>query len=102
MKRCDGIRPLLARVADGEATPGEAMRTALHLSDCTVCRILLARERRLATMLEHELPDPVHVGEDFVRAVMSAVPLDPPPRRRRGVAVASRRPAIAAVRRSAT
>ena len=58
MSRCEEIRPLLYRVAEGETDPDEAMRTARHLSDCTSCRILLARERRLARMLEEDLMDP--------------------------------------------
>ena len=58
------------------------MRVARHLSDCTACRILLARERRLASMLAEELED-LPVGEDFVQAVMATLPQEPPPRRRR-------------------
>ena len=38
------------------------MLTARHLSDCTVCRIHLARERRLAEMLEEDLEDVLHVA----------------------------------------
>jgi predicted anti-sigma-YlaC factor YlaD len=80
---CLEIRPLLARVADGEVSPEEAIRVGLHLPDCTGCRILLARERRLAAMLEQDLEDRLHVGEEFVKAVMAAVPEAPPARRRR-------------------
>jgi hypothetical protein len=80
---CQSIAPVLYRVAEGEATPDEAMRTARHLSDCTACRILLARERRLAAMLDEGLDDPLQVGEDFVRAVMDTLPQGPPPRPRR-------------------
>jgi anti-sigma factor RsiW len=80
---CQSIVPVLFRVAEGEATPDEAMRTARHLSDCTACRILLARERRLAAMLDDGLDDPLQVGEDFVRAVMDTLPQGPPPRPRR-------------------
>jgi predicted anti-sigma-YlaC factor YlaD len=80
---CLEIRPLLARVADGEASPEEAMRLGLHLPDCTGCRILLARERRLAAILEQGLEDRLHVGEDFLEAVMAAVPDAPPPRQQR-------------------
>ena len=78
-KPCKSLAPLLYRVAEGEAAPDEAIRTARHLSDCTACRILLARERRLAAMLEEGLDDPLQVGEDFVQAVMATLPKDPPP-----------------------
>jgi predicted anti-sigma-YlaC factor YlaD len=76
---CKSIAPLLYRVAEGEAAPDEAMLTARHLSDCTACRILLARERRLAAMLDEGLDDPLQVGEDFVQAVMANLPQGPPP-----------------------
>jgi len=78
-KPCNSLAPLLYRVAEGEAAPDEAMRTARHLSDCTACRILLARERRLAAMLEEGLDDPLQVGEDFVQDVMATLPQGPPP-----------------------
>jgi hypothetical protein len=82
---CREIAPLLYRVAEADASPDEAMRTARHLSDCTACRILLAREVRLASMLEEGLSDPLQVGEDFVREVMENLPKGPPrpPRPRR-------------------
>jgi len=81
---CREIAPLLYRVAEADASPDEAMRTARHLSDCTACRILLAREVRLASMLEEGLTDPLPVGEDFVRDVMDNLPKGPPrPRRSR-------------------
>lgn len=80
---CEPVVPMIYRVAEGEATPDEAMRTARHLSDCTACRILLARERRLAAMLDEGLADPLQVGEDFVRAVMDTLPNGPPPPARR-------------------
>ena len=75
---CREIAPLLYRVAEADASPDEAMRTARHLSDCTACRILLARELRLASMLEEGLCDPLQVGEDFVRDVMDNLPQGPP------------------------
>jgi len=78
---CERLRPILYRVPEGEASPEEAMRTARHLSDCTACRILVARERRLAAMLERDLADPLQVGEDFVLSVMSSLPQGPPPSR---------------------
>jgi anti-sigma factor RsiW len=80
---CGPIVPALARVADGEASPREAMLAARHVSDCTACRITLAREVRLAAMLEQGLDDPLQVGEDFVRAVMDSLPQGPPPPRQR-------------------
>ena len=76
---CGEVRPVLGRVAEREANPEEAILTARHLSDCTACRILLARERRLASMLEQDLEDEVHVGEDFVKSVMANLPAEPPP-----------------------
>jgi hypothetical protein len=79
---CANVRPLLPRIADGEASPAEAMLVARHLQDCTACRILLARERRLATILEEELEDRVLVGEDFLQDVMANLPKEPPPRPR--------------------
>jgi hypothetical protein len=64
----------------------------LHLPDCTACRIQLARERRLARMLEEDLED-LSLGEDLVRSVMATLPDGPPPRparseRRRGLKLA--------------
>ncbi len=78
MSSCVPFAPLLSRVAEGEASPDEAMRAARHLSDCTACRIALARERRLAAILEDGLGDSVQVGENFVRAVMDNLPVEPP------------------------
>ena len=83
MRHCDALVPLLSRVAEGEASPDEAMRAARHLSDCTACRIILARERRLAAILEDGLEDSLPVGEDFVRAVMDNLPAEPPKPERR-------------------
>lgn len=83
MNECDVLHPQLSRLAEGEAAPDEAMRVARHVSDCTACRIHLARERWLAAMLDEGLEDPVHVGESFVRAVMDNLPQGPPPAPRR-------------------
>ena len=80
MISCESVRPLLARYSEGEVTPEQAIAVARHLPDCTACRIFLARERRLASMLSEELED-FPVGEDFVRTVMATLPPDPPPRR---------------------
>jgi anti-sigma factor RsiW len=92
MTSCDAIRPLLSHVAEGEVAPDEAMRVARHLADCTACKIVLARERRLARMLEQDLLD-LPVGEEFVQSVMATLPQGPPPRarksqRRRGLRLA--------------
>lgn len=76
--RCVRIRPLIGSLAEGELAPDEAMRVARHLPDCTACRIIAARERRLARMLEEDLDD-LPVGEEFVRTVMSTLPDGPPP-----------------------
>lgn len=83
MDECRQLQPLLSRVSEGEASPEEAIRTARHLSDCTSCRIAVARERRLAEALEQDLDDPLQVGEDFVQSVMANLPNEPPPRRRK-------------------
>jgi anti-sigma factor RsiW len=77
MNDCKQNAPLLSRVAEGEAAPDEAMRAARHLSDCTACRISLARDRRLAAMLEDGLEDSLPVGEEFVRSVMDNLPREP-------------------------
>lgn len=79
MDACTRLRPLLSRFAEGEAAPREALRGARHLSTCTACRIHLARERRLAELLEAGLDDRLPVGEDFVRSVMASLPAMPPP-----------------------
>ena len=80
---CKVVAPVLFRVADAEASPREAMLAAQHVSDCTACRITLAREVRLAAMLEERLDDPLQVGEDFVQGVMDNLPQGPPPPPRR-------------------
>ena len=80
---CRRWAPLLSRMAEGELSPDEAMRGAHHVSGCTPCRILLARERRLARMLEQGLDDPLHVGDEFVESVMARLPQEPPARVRR-------------------
>ena len=80
MASCVQIRPLLYQYLEREADPGEAMDVAAHLSDCTACKILLARKRRLARMLEEGLEDSIPVGDDFVTSVMATLPEGPPPR----------------------
>jgi len=78
MASCESMRPLLFKVAEREVNPREAMRAARHLAGCTACKILLARERRLARMLEVDLQD-IPVGEDFFQSVMASIPQEPPP-----------------------
>ena len=79
--RCERIRPSLYRFAEGEAAPAESLLVARHLPDCTSCRILLARERRLQEMLD-DLGDPLPLDEGFLSDVMSAISSRPQPRRR--------------------
>ena len=76
---CERIRPLLYPYIEREAEPGEAMLVAKHLSACTACKILIARKRHLARMLENGLEDRIPVGEEFVRSVMATLPEGPPP-----------------------
>ena len=83
MAECPQIRPLLYQYLEREAGPAEAMEVAGHLSDCTACKILLARKRRLARMLEEGLEDSIPVGDEFVSSVMATLPDGPPPRTRR-------------------
>lgn len=91
MAKCDDIRGMLYDHAEGETGPADALMIARHLPSCTACRILLARECRLAEFLERDLPD-LPVGEDFVEAVMSRLPDEPPRptpgRKRRGLKLA--------------
>ena len=83
MAGCEDVRAQLYRFAEGEAEPGESLAVARHLPDCTACKILLARERRLAQFLEHDLQD-LPVGDEFVEGVMAQLPEEPPapPRKR--------------------
>jgi hypothetical protein len=78
MKTCDRIQSIFPRLVEGEADPGDALRVARHLGDCTVCKIVLARERRLAEVLG-TLEDPLPVDEMFIEKVMAALPAGPPP-----------------------
>lgn len=83
MTACERIRPLLYRLSEGELAPEEALRLARHVPDCTACRILLARERHLATVLEQGLEDRLAPGEEFVSSVMARLPERVPPARQR-------------------
>lgn len=75
---CDNLRPLLFRVVEGDASPEESLRVARHLSDCTTCKIVLARERRLAQTLDGLL-DTLPTDATFVDRVLAELP--PPPDR---------------------
>jgi len=76
---CERLRPTLFRIVEGDVAGQERARLDRHLASCTTCRIRLARERRLAEILEGGLgPGDAHAGmgsdEDFVRAVMARLP----------------------------
>ncbi len=73
MNRCHRMHGAIVRSVDGELGHQEALRLARHLTTCTACRIALARETRLAAMLESE-DDAVSVDESFFRAVMASLP----------------------------
>ncbi len=88
MASCRAIRPVLRRAVEGETTPGESLSIASHLGKCTGCRIVFAREQRLARLLDG-LEDPLLVDDGFVQGVMSAIPDSPPAAdRRRGLKLA--------------
>jgi len=73
---CRRVRPWITRSVDGDLEPGEALRLARHLSTCTACRIVLARETRLAEILEG-VDDTCSVDESFFEAVMASLPERP-------------------------
>lgn len=81
MSACEQLRAALLRAVDGDASPEEALAVGKHLTDCTVCRIVLARERRLAVAIDG-LEDPIDVDDSFLRTVMATLPAEPPRRRR--------------------
>jgi hypothetical protein len=76
MSSCLRIRPWVARSVDGDLEPGEALRLARHLATCTACRIVLARESRLAEILDG-VDDTFSVDESFFEAVMASLPEHP-------------------------
>jgi hypothetical protein len=87
----------MVRSVDGDLEPGEALRLARHLATCTACRIVLARELRLAEMLDGTA-DAFNVDESFFGAVMASLPDRPvrpaveasrETRRRRGLRLAA-------------
>ncbi len=96
MSRCRRIRPWIVRSVDGDLNPSEALGLARHLARCTSCRIVLARETRLAEMLG-QADDAVVVDEAFFRNVMASLPERPsrpvelakPARWRRGLRLAA-------------
>lgn len=97
MTDCGRLRSLIVRSVDGDLEPGEAFRLARHLTTCTACRIVLARESRLAQMLDGA-SDTVSVDESFFETVMASLPDRPVPRalessretrRKRGIRLAT-------------
>lgn len=73
MRRCASYRRAIVASIEGDLAPKDALRLASHLHDCTACRIVSARETRLASMLD-DLGDPVEVDESFLQAVMASLP----------------------------
>lgn len=108
--RCRTVSPLIGRVVDVEAAPSESYRLARHVANCTACRILLARERRLADALDG-LDDASPDDAGLLERVMSSLarrraprPSDGKPSEpRRGLRLASflaALPALELVRRA--
>lgn len=77
MRACASVRPKLARYAEAECGPAEALAVAHHLARCTGCRIVLAGERRLIELLA-DLDDPVLVGDDLLERLRRRLPGSPP------------------------
>ena len=80
MTRCDLIAALLPRVADGDAGATDVTRVERHVRDCTSCRILLARERRLSEAIG-TIRD-VEVDALFTASVMNGLAIRFPRRKR--------------------
>ena len=78
MKSCARIRPWITRSVDADLEPAEALRLAKHLGTCTSCRIVLARETRLAEILDG-VDDPFPVDESCFENVMASLPERPLP-----------------------
>ncbi len=78
---CEAIRGELARHVDGECDPRTSYEIARHLPECTVCRIVLARERRLREALD-VLPVDAAENARIVDRVMDALGDKAPPRSR--------------------
>jgi hypothetical protein len=97
MTGCRYVRPWIVRSVDGDLEPAEALRLANHLATCTACRIVLARESRLAVILDGA-DDAFTVDESFFGEVMASLPDRPVPpavkstretRRNRGLRLAA-------------
>ena len=73
MTSCRCIHPLLHRSFESELSAEESLRLARHLPECTACRIRLARERRLAQLMD-AIEDNLQVDDSFADGVMA----DPP------------------------
>jgi hypothetical protein len=73
MNRCRRVQPWIVRSVDSDLHPDEALGLAKHLATCTACRIVLARESRLAEILDGA-DDSVGVDEHFFGAVMASLP----------------------------
>jgi hypothetical protein len=73
VRSCRGFEPLIHAAVEGELLPADALRVARHLDACTACRIVMARESRLAAMLD-DLGDPLDVDEGFFAEVMAFLP----------------------------
>ena len=78
MSACRRAHPLIVRSVEGELAPQDALRLARHVEACTACRILLARERRLAQVLDG-LDDVFAVDASFFDAAMASLPDRPQP-----------------------
>ena len=83
MSVCEPTRRRLVGYLDGELEPKEALQVGRHLQDCSNCKIRLHRERRLKTMLDSQIDDPIAVDENFSNRVMTGLPDGPPPKHRR-------------------
>ncbi len=77
---CPELSAVIGRTVDGEATPDESLRLARHLSECTACRIVLARERRLAEAL-NEMEDAAIDDEALRARIMDSLANRASPRR---------------------
>jgi anti-sigma factor RsiW len=73
MSRCRRVQSWIVRSVDGDLRPDEALGLAKHLATCTACRIVLARESRLAEILDGA-DDGLSVDENFFGAVMASLP----------------------------
>jgi len=73
MSRCRSVQAWIVRSVDGDLAPVEALRLARHLATCTGCRIVQAKEARLAEMLDAD-DDGFAVDESFFESVMASLP----------------------------